>query len=360
MEGILMGPKQQIYQELQGFQDDCEEVAHESPVQRLQAEATALDTLTDTLADIYAEHPSADPDIGRVAAVVSDVSQTVTKTAAKQELAERSQKARNNETDRTPLDEWVKNNLREVRVIRTTDHMDATRYVWDFGPVTLETEGGDEGRGHYHWINFRDSIDEAGGPYCADPNDPYTDHQEWRNWIVTKREQRETVKTNVGPRTNAVHALQDRVRRTDAFESLDDAINYSGVHVELAGEADRPDDAEPFDAEETDAEIPNWKVDTIYIPNSWAVEEAEEYGISTRALQNEIDARGYMLDGHSKIATREYVGNSYATFWVVQGDFATPAAYQPEGAEIKRGGVDALEADEREQTEDDFGSIGGD
>lgn len=351
-------PKTRALDAFGDFNDRCDEVAGGSPATRLRAEADAFEELTDALASCYVDGLT-DMTEGQFAAMVADVSDSLNKTEAKQQIVSATQSAKSAHNGRAPLDEWIDGNLTEVRVVRTTDAVDVTRYVWDFGSVTLETESGGEGRRHFSWLDFRDTIHDAGGPYLADPSDPLTDSKEWREWIVDVLEERKTEKMNVGPRTNAVEHLQNRVRRSDAFGSLSEAVDYGGVYVELADE--RPEGAEPVDTDDAPQELPEWRVETIYLDNEWPVEASDEYGISTQALQNEIDSRGYMLDGHSKIATQEYVDGQYVTFWVVDGDFATPAAYQPEGEATDHTGVGALEADEQANTDvSDLGSIGGD
>jgi len=350
-------PRETALAAFEDFNSVCEDVADENPAVKLRTEADAFENLTETLAECYVDGLSSIP-AGQFASMVSDVSNSLNKTEAKQQIVSDTQQAKSDNNGRPSLDHYINNNLQEVRIVRTTDHVDLTRYVWDFGDTTLETESGGESRTHFNWVNFRDSIDDAGGPYCTAPRDPLTETHEWRDWIVDLRNERKTEKTNVGPRTNAVEHLQNRVRRSDAFGSLTEATDYQGVYVEVL--EDRPDDAEPVDTDDTPQQLPDWRVETVYMPNEWPVNAAEEFGISTQALQNEIDARGHMLNGQGKIASQEYVSGQYVTFWVVNGDFATPSVYQPEGEASDSTGAQALESDKGGKTDDgDIGSIGG-
>ncbi|WP_215415495.1 hypothetical protein, partial [Escherichia coli] len=68
-----------------------------------------------------------------------------------------------------------------------------------------------------------------------------------------------------------------------------------------------------------------------------------------------IDSRGYMLNSNNKIATREYVDGEVVTFWVVDGDFAAPNTYQPEGEE--QTGAEGM--DTETNTTDETDTIGG-
>ena len=334
------------------FSDACEAVENEDPATRLRTEAEAIDNFTEEVGKCYAEGFT-EMTIGQFASMVKDVSNTLNKTEAKQQIATATQNAKNASKGRERMTDWIDANLQEVRIIRTTDHIQETRYVWDFNAVTLETGSGEESRTHYHWGNFRDSIHEAGGPYLADPPDGLREMNEWREWIVELLEERNVEKTNVGPRTLAVRDLQNQVRNVSAFETLEAAINYGGVHAKVNN--DPPDGAEPVDTDTAPQRLPEWRVDVLYIPNGWAVDAAEDNGTTTRALQNEIDSRGYMLNSNNKIATREYVDGEVVTFWVVDGDFAAPNTYQPEGEE--QTGAEGM--DTETNTTDETDTIGG-
>lgn len=322
-----------ITEAIEAYEERLSKLEDAPVAERMKGETEAFEETTQELGDIYAENPNAKPQLGAVAKSISDISKTVTKSEAKEEVTRKAQRkrAKENGDDRTPLDEWVRENLDACRITRTTDHIDATTYAWDFGGLTVETEGGDGSRGHFNWVNFRDTIDESGGPYLAEPNDPYTDMVQWREFIVRQREKNEVVKTNVGPRTRAVQDLKNKVMRSDAFESLEAALNYDAVHAEVNN--DPPEGADPVDTDTAPQRLPEWRVDKILIPNDWAAEVTEDKGVSTRALQNELDARGYTLPGHTRISIKKYVAGQQQRFWALTGDFANPNQYQPEGEE---------------------------
>ena len=344
----MSDPRDQAFEAYEEFAGICEELDDESPALRLRKEADAFEAFSERVAECYANGLTS-VTAGQFASMVADVSGSLNKTEAKQHIVSKTQTRKNDAADRPALNGWLTESLQEVRVVRTTDHVDRTRYVWDFGTTTLETESGDEGRAHYHWKNFRDSIYDAGGPYCAPPDENLRAMEEWRDWIVTQLERHKTEKTTLGPRSRAVDTLQNRVRRAEAYGELSMALDYQGIYLEFAGE-------QPT---ETVTEFGEHTIQTLYIPNEWPTEVVEDHGISVQALQNEIDARGFMLEGHSKIATQEYVDGQYATFWVVTGDFATPAIYSTDGRD--RTGGREFESDGT-VSEPDFegGSIGGD
>lgn len=344
----MADPRDEAFDAYERFAETCESLADESPALRLRREADAFETLADDLASCYVDGLSSVP-VGQFASMVSDVSSSLNKTEAKQHIVSKTQDLKTKGNDRPQITEWIQENLREVRVVRTTDHVDVTRYVWDFGATTLETESGDEGRTHYHWQNFRDTIYDAGGPYCTPPPEQLREIEDWREWIVTRLEEHKTEKTTMGPRTLAVNELQNRVRRAEAHGKLLSALNYQGVYLELDG--DPP--------EETITDISEYDPTAMYLPNNWATEAAEEHGVSTQALQNELDARGYLLPGRSKVATQEYVGGQYTTWWVLTGEFAQPASYDPSELSASHTVNTPGESD---TPDDDFegGMIGGD
>ncbi|WP_436910326.1 hypothetical protein [Halosimplex marinum] len=331
------------------------EAAQEASVAvQMKKEQEAVEDLADTLAECFAD--GLDTPQGRFAKAVSEVSR-LNKTEAKSLIARKVQEVEAD--DGQPLNLWVADNIEEVRVIRTTDHIQDTRYVWDFGGVTVETASGDGRRGHFGWPNFRDLVYESGGPYLDDPQPDYRDPDEWREFIVGQEEAHGVEKVSTGPRTNGVEYLKKRVRNADGFGDLEDAADMQGVFVEVNN--DPPEGVEPVDTDAPEQECPEWRVDMVMLPNDWAKDAAEEYDVSVRALQNELDARGFTVEGQTSVSSQEYVGGRYDTFWTLTGDFAAPAAYQPEATKPEGQGAGSMaERDEDEAADGrDVGAIGG-
>lgn len=292
---------------------------------QMKKEQQGVEQLADTLAECYADGMNA-PE-GRFAEAIADASR-LNKTEAKSLITRKIQEAEAD--DGQPLNRWVAENLAEVRVIRTTDHVQDTRYVWDFGNTTVETASGEGRRGHFGWLNFRDLIYESGGPYLDDPVPDLRDGSDWRNWIVTQEQAHGVEKVSTGPRTNAVEHLKKRVRNADGYGNLRDAADMQGVYAEVNN--DPPEDSDPADTDAPEQKCPKWRVELVMVSNEWAKDAADEYEISTRALQNELDARGFTLDETTSVSSQEWVGGRHETFWTLTGDFAAPAAYQPEAS----------------------------
>lgn len=351
-----MSVNQQIAEVMEEYEVKLAQFEDAGVTERMRGETEAFEHVTEKMAEVYAEEPEAQPKLGVVAKSISDISKTVTKTDARESITSLAQKKRavENGTDRTELDAWVRDNLEEVRITQTTDHIDETTFAWDFGGVTVETESGGEKRGHYSWTNFRDLIDESGGPYLGDPKEQLRDSNNWRDYIVRQRENNENIRTFTGQRTMAVQDLQNKIRRLDAFESLEAALNYGGVHAKVNNNP--PDGEETIDTDTAPQRLPEWRVDKLLIPNDIPAEVVEDKGTTVRGLQVELDARGYTLPQLSKISQKKYVAGQQQRFWVLSGDFTTPNRYQPEGEEET---ATDMGNGEQDREDDEMGGVGG-
>jgi hypothetical protein len=342
--------------------ESFEAIEDVSAIESFAKEQETIDTLTDELAECYIDGLQTEQ--GRFATAISE-SSSLNKTEAKSEI---DRKIREKEAEeQSPVNVWVADNLDEVRVIRTTDHVSDTRYVWEFSDgTTVETASGTGHRSHFAWPDFRDEIWEAGGPYLNTPESDYADGQEWREFIVRLQNQHKIEKESTGPRTKAIEYLRTRIRNADGFGQLADAADYQGVYVEI--DEDRPAEEDPVDTESPQQDCPLWRVDEIMFPNDWAKSASEEYEVTTRAVQNELSARGYTL-GDRSVSSTEYVDGRYPTFWKLNGTFASPASYQPD-ADADPAEEDDTVSDTPADTDTDgpdsdaeegnFGTIGGD
>jgi hypothetical protein len=287
---------------------------------QIREEQKIVDTLSDELAECYLDGLNMSE--GRFAQAISDASR-LTKTEAKQEIKRKINESQNQ--DATRLNVWISENLTQVRVIRTTDHISDTRYVWEFSDETT-VETGSNQRTHFMWPEFRDEIYDAAGPYLMKPDDGYLEGDDWRRFVVRLIQEYKNEKESIGRRTRAIEYLKTRIRNADGFGDLRDAADYQGVYVEVNN--DPPDDEAEIDTSASNQECPLWRVDLLMFPNNWAKDAAEEHDITTRAVQNELDSRGFTIDGR-RVSSTEYIGGRYQTFWKLNGSFASPAAYQP-------------------------------
>ncbi len=282
---------------------------------QLREEQRIIDTLSDELAECYLEGLNMAE--GRFAQAISETSR-LTKTEAKKEITRKIREAETEEE--SPVNVWVSENLAQVRVIRTTDHISDTRYVWVFDDGTT-VETGSNHRTHFMWPEFRDEIYDAAGPYLTKPEDGYVQGEDWREFIVHQIQEHKIEKESIGPRTRAIEYLKKRIRNADGFGDLQDAADYQGVYIDL----EPPDD----DPDPEDEEDPLNRVESLMFQNSWVKDAAEEHEVTTRAIQNELDARGFTVDGR-RVSETKYVGGRYQTFWKLNGSFASPASYEPD------------------------------
>ena len=287
---------------------------------QMRKEQEVIDSLSEELAECYADGLSIDK--GRFARAISDASR-LTKTEAKSVIVRKIQEAE--AEAQNPLNIWITDNLVEVRVVRTTDHISDTRYVWVFSDETT-VETGSNSKVHFSWNHFRDEIYAAAGPYLSPPESDYCEGEDWREFMVRQIRENKTEKISTGPRTRAIEYLKTRIRNADGFGDLRDAADYQGVYAEVNN--DPPDGKAEIDTSASNQECPLWRVDLLMFPNNWAKDAAEEYDITTRAVQNELDSRGFTIDGR-RVSSTEYIGGRYQTFWKLNGSFASPAAYQP-------------------------------
>jgi hypothetical protein len=337
-------------------EDTLDNIDEDGVAAKIQKEQEVIDDLTTTLAELYADGLNMNE--GHFAHGISECSR-MTKTEAKGDITRKIEDINNQ--GKTSLNAWVANNLNEVRVIRTTDHVSDTRYVWEFEDGTT-VETGSDNRTHFMWAEFRNQIFDAAGPYLAKPEDRYAEGKEWAEFMVRLIQERKTEKTSTGPRTRAIEYVKTRIRNAGGYGNVRDAADYRGVYVEVNN--DPPDDEDPVDLDVTQQECPLWRVDLLMFPNSWAKDAAEEHDITTRAVQNELDARGMTVEGR-QVSETKYVGGQYQTFWKLGGNFASPAAYQPEaddddtdtGSDSDVDGDDTAEDDSVDES--DYGGIGG-
>jgi hypothetical protein len=316
---------------------------------QMRKEQEVIDNLSEELAECYADGLSIDE--GRFARAISDVSR-LTKTEAKSLITRKIQEAE--AEGKNPLNIWITDNLVEVRVVRTTDHISDTRYAWEFNDNTT-VETGSNKKTHFSWPHFRDDIYAAGGPYLSKPEPDYCGGEEWRDFMVRQIREHKTEKESTGPRTRAIEYLKTRIRNADGFGDLRDAADYQGVYVEVNN--DPPDGEAEIDTSASTQKCPLWRVDQLMFPNNWAKDAAEEHDITTRAVQNELDSRGFTVDGR-RVSSTEYIGGRYQTFWILNGRLASPAAYQPIADDDHQTESDS-DGDDDSDDDSDWGAIGG-
>lgn len=275
--------------------------------------------------------------------VVADAAQHYNKTTLVDLLEEKIEEMNTGESGRRPFDKVLLENLQEVVIVRTTDAKQSTHYRWQFKGGTIETSSTAEGRSHFSWMSFRDDYFAAVGEDPSKPTKNRRGGEEWREFIVGLVDSRGREVQTRGPRSVAVDSLQNFIRRTDAFGELKDVVDRDAVHLD--------GDPEEGDAEE------------LWVPNHHIKRICDDVELgSTRALQIELDSRGYTVDGLNGVSYSTFVNNSKMTFWVLDAGIAQPAGYIEEPVDP----AEQVRIEEEEDSDEEsgnepgmIGSVGG-
>lgn len=292
-----------------------------------------------------------DDAVGFYAGAVAEEAEYYSKTDLKQQVKDKTEELRGG--DKQPLDEFVQERLESVTIVRTTDHRQGAEYIFEFGTFKIETESGEDGRGHFRFDQFRNLIHESGGVNTAMPVKDRRGGEEWRDFMISMIDERGEERYTRGPRTQAVEALQNKTKRMTGYGTPEGALDHTGVWVERAT-VDMPDWWQPLArlAPEEDRDLPAELVQEVRIHESVIKPIIEDAGITRSALYHELDARNFTVPGTSGASMTEWVDGSDERFWTLLPDMGTPRTYVPDPntAVAVSGGLD-LEGDD-EQTDD--------
>lgn len=140
------------------------------------------------------------------------------------------------------------------------------------------------------------------------------EESEWDNFIGEIIGELETVEREIGPRTAALHALENYVSNATAYGNVTDAVEQGGVYV--------------------DFEPPNHS--EVRVPREAIASITANHEITDRALQAELSARelsGPSLTG-SKVSDSTSVNGRWQTFWFLTGDhFDSFGSYEEEATD---------------------------
>jgi len=318
-------------------------------------ELEQLDSTTDNAAERgKREHEIVDEYIGTVAHALSDgvndpagfyaapaadESDYYSKTDIKQKIKERVDSVRGD--GKPALDEFVEDNLESVTILETTDQHQGAIYTWDFGSFKVETNSGEDSRGHFGFAHFRDLIFESGGENIGLPTEERRGGGDWRDFMIRMVDERGSEVKNVGPRTIAKEELANKIRRRVAYGTAEAAVDNSGVWVVTryttpdawvfpdwwlpASRALTPPVNQERSLDRDDIELREIRVhESLIVP---LIEESE---ITRSALYHELDARNLTIPGMPGTSTTEQVNGRTERFWVLRPDIATPDVYIPD------------------------------
>ncbi|UPV72965.1 hypothetical protein M0R89_10435 [Halorussus limi] len=302
-----------------------ESVADASPAEKGAGEEEAVHTFADTVADALLEG-FGESSTGVHVSAIADTADYFNKTDVQGVIQEKVEAKK--QADRRPFNEVLETELEEVVTVKTTDHKQDATYRWDFGTATVETQSGKDGRGHFSWPDFRDMYLEATGNDAAKPVKDLRSGDTWRQFVVEQMETKERVVETKGPRTAAVEELQNHIRNATGYPTLGDMIDRNGVYVDVK-QADTPEWWAAFGSDDGEIEPTTDNVRRIGIQSQLAQRVAENNGISTRALQLELDGRDYTTGYDGSVSAQKYYGQTVHSYWELSAELALPNEYEP-------------------------------
>jgi hypothetical protein len=304
---------------------------------RAPAESEAAETFATELANTVVQGFS-EANAKSYCSQVAEASKFYNKTELTELLEDEIENTRIADDDRPPLDQLIEQALKEVVIVRTTDAKQSTIYRWDFADCQFETSADKEGRAHFAWPAFRNEYFDAAGRDPSKPTKQRRGGEEWRDFIVEMVRDRGTNSTTRGPRTVAADALQNFIRRTTAYATVEDMFERDGIYID-----DDPEDGDP-----AEIHVPNHDIKRICDDNELS---------SVRELQIELDARGLSTDRISGVSESTFVNNNKVTYWVLTADIAEPGTYEPEPVDpadqVRQEEAEAKADNDEDDDEDD-------
>lgn len=264
---------------------------------------------------------------------IAEAAEFYNKTDLKGLLDEALEEEREANDGRQPLDQLIEEELEEVVIVKTSDARQSTLYRWHFkGGVMFETQSTKDGRTHFSWPEFRNEYFDAAHRDPAKPVQERRSGNDWRRFIVNIMDERAREVETRGPRTTAIDSLQNFIRRSTAYADIEHMVDFDGICID-----DDPEDGDPSE---------------IWIPNHDIKRICDTSELdSVRALQVELDARGFTVDRVTGVSEQTFVHGNSCTYWVLDADIATPGGYD---ADPKDPAEQVFaEQNEYDQSEDD-------
>jgi len=317
-------------------------------IDRLRAENQVVGDACETVAGLSQRGDISESEMHALADTLADELAKYTKTDIKNEVSEHFAESGG---EGVPFDELLSDRLEELAVVHSTDAKQGTVWRWHFSDgVQLETQvSKDGGRKHYDWQAFkRDYFDclvtLGAGQQIADPSPDLRDPEDWQAWIdelILDHDPRAV--EHVGPRTEAVEMLRDYVERNVGYRELSDVRDRQGIWMPDGGEDVATDGGG----------------EALRIPAGEVKRICDQVGISTRALQIELQARGLTLPDVNGVSDAAYDDGVRVPYWVVAPELGDPE----EVVETTETPAEQVAREEREREEEertDLGAVGDD
>lgn len=332
----------------------AEEAHHKEGIKRLKAENRVVGEGCEKVAELSKQGKLAESEMNSLADLLSDALARYTKTDIKQEFQEHYAESGG---DGIQFNTLLEDRLDELQVVHSTDAKQGTVWRWHFSDgVKLETEVSKDGkRKHYDWKAFKhdyfDALISLGeGERIADPDPDLRDPEDWQDWIDDLILKHSDPVEHVGPRTEGVRMLRDYIERNLAYTDLSDVRDRQGVWVPAENEEEISADG---------------GADEIRVPSEEIKRICDQVGISTRALQVELEARGLTQPDRNGVSDAAYDDGVRVPYWALTGTIGdpkeivteteTPAEQvereQEEREEEGRTALGAVEAESEEEDE---------
>jgi len=201
-----------------------------------------------------------------------------------------------------PLDKWLMDNVEKVVKKTTTDTNVDVTYIFHIQgeQKTIETK-----QDHYSFTRLSKLVYKQFDAQTADPSEKANDA--WGDWIeafITRHKEEEEF---VGPRTQVIEELQERIDGSDAYTDIELAYNRRRIH---------------YDEEE----------DAYNVPSRLITSVCEEFGITPEALSSEMKKKEIVASGGC--STKKQVGDHRPRFWEIPSDFANANIVSEEDEEF--------------------------
>ncbi len=200
------------------------------------------------------------------------------------------------DTQQQHLDEWLRDHVDKLEIIRSTDSHIDTSYLWTFTDgTTVETK-----REQFDWSELSRVLTAANHEFAfREPSPDLKNKSAWKFEFVQPflREHAES-RLVTGSRSDAIQELQNMIQSTRGYSDIRQAYQTTGIYL--------------------DTEEPEY----VYVASAVIAQIADEQSVTTRALQVECDARG-IVNGSVSV-TLSIGDNRQSRFWQLPRSFAKP------------------------------------
>ncbi|MFC4551773.1 MULTISPECIES: hypothetical protein [Halorussus] len=191
--------------------------------------------------------------------------------------------------NRVPVDEFLREHVDELVVLRSTDSHEDARYQWHF-------DTGDVIETKKEWKQehlMKEVLFDRAGVFAADAR--VDQYGKWvKSWVMVNK----TEQVDTGPRTAAAEELKSRIEMQPALSDEVKALQQDVAFIESAD------------------------ADVVEVTNTVIKRICDNAAIEPRALSAELKSMGVRRGG---VRRTSYDDVANATWWRIDADWATPS-----------------------------------